>query len=90
MTRKKGFAPRVIRTVRSHVDTTQQPATSQVTPHEVCVPIHGRTVIRPEYRYVYIPSKSSHSADLDHIYNVSLLTLTPDMFKKLNKFINYE
>ncbi|EFO22405.1 hypothetical protein LOAG_06084 [Loa loa] len=69
VTRRKGFAPRVIRTVRSHVDTTQQPATPQVTPHEVCVPIHGRTVIRPEYRYVYIPSKSSHSADLDHIYN---------------------
>uniref|UniRef100_A0A0R3S1S2 PDZ domain-containing protein n=1 Tax=Elaeophora elaphi TaxID=1147741 RepID=A0A0R3S1S2_9BILA len=69
MTRKKGFTPRVFRTVRSHADTVQQPATSQVTPHEVCVPIHGKTVIRPEYRYVYIPSKSSHSADLDHIYN---------------------
>ncbi|CAG9535672.1 unnamed protein product [Cercopithifilaria johnstoni] len=69
MTRKKGFAPRVLRTFRSHADTTQQAAASQVTPHEVCVPIHGRTIIRPEYRYVYIPSKSSHSADLDHIYN---------------------
>ncbi|KAL3981667.1 hypothetical protein ACH3XW_43985 [Acanthocheilonema viteae] len=69
MTRKKGFSPRVFRTVRSHADTVQQPATSQITPHEVCVPIHGKTVIRPDYRYVYIPSKSSHSADLDHIYN---------------------
>ncbi|KAK6109857.1 hypothetical protein QQG55_37640 [Brugia pahangi] len=67
--RKKGFSPRVIRTVRSHADTVHQPAASQVTPHEVCVPIHGRTVIRPEYRYVYMPSKSSHSSDLDHIYN---------------------
>ncbi|KAM3726779.1 Chromatin assembly factor 1 subunit [Dirofilaria immitis] len=69
VTRKKGFSPRVIRTVRSHVDTAQHPATSQVIPHEVCVPIHGRTVIRPDYRYVYIPPKSSNSADLDHIYN---------------------
>uniref|UniRef100_A0A915PZI2 Bm8830 n=1 Tax=Setaria digitata TaxID=48799 RepID=A0A915PZI2_9BILA len=67
--RKKGYAQRVVRTIRSHTDSMQQPATSQVTPHEVCVPIHGRTVIRPDYRYVYIPSKSSHSTDLDHIYN---------------------
>uniref|UniRef100_A0A8R1TVP0 Uncharacterized protein n=1 Tax=Onchocerca volvulus TaxID=6282 RepID=A0A8R1TVP0_ONCVO len=69
MPRKKGFAPRIIRTFRSHMDTAQQPAMSQVTPHEVCVPIHGKTVIRPDYRYVYIPPKSLHSTDLDHIYN---------------------
>lgn len=75
MTRKKGPTSRVFRTVRPHTDTTQQAATSQRTPHEVYVPIHGKTIIRPEYRYVYIPSKSSHSVDFDHIYNVSLLTL---------------
>ncbi|VDM91685.1 unnamed protein product [Litomosoides sigmodontis] len=69
MIRKKGSVSRVFRAVRPHTDTTQQAATSQITPHEVCVPIHGKTIIRPEYRYVYIPSKSSHSSDLDHIYN---------------------
>lgn len=68
MTRRKEHTPRVICTVRSHVNVTQQSATSQVVPHEVCVPIPSRSMSRPEFRFVYIPSKSRYS-DLNHKYN---------------------
>ncbi|VDN00997.1 unnamed protein product [Thelazia callipaeda] len=57
-------------TVRSHANSAaQRPVASEVTPHEVYVPIHGKTVIRPEYRYVYIPTKSSRFADRSQLHH---------------------